>query len=164
MAITLAEVDAIAARAHQGQTDKIGEPYVAHVRAVAHGVEPFGTGLAMAGLLHDTLEDSGLTAEELLAQGVPTAVVALVERLTRRPGVPYDEMVRQVAADYAAALVKIADNAHNSLAERAGRLPRERREQLAAKYAGARLILWNAVPRADVEAVVGRVNPALLEG
>lgn len=161
---SLADVDAIAERAHRGQTDKIGEPYVEHVRAVARGVEPFGTGLAMAALLHDTLEDTDLTADALLAAGVPGAVVALVQRLTHDPGVPYEEMVRQVATDYAATLVKIADNAHNSLVERAGRLPQERREQLAAKYAGAREILWRAVPRADVEAVVRRVNPALLVG
>ncbi|MFF4649163.1 HD domain-containing protein [Streptomyces sp. NPDC001380] len=162
MSFTLADADALAERAHRGQTDKIGEPYVAHVRAVAHGVAPFGTGLAMAGLLHDTLEDTDLTADDLLAAGVPSAVVALVERLTHDPAVPYEEMVRRVAGDYAAALVKIADNAHNALAERAGRLSRERREQLAAKYGRAREILWHAVPRADVEAVVRRVNPALL--
>ncbi|WP_377272218.1 phosphohydrolase [Peterkaempfera sp. SMS 1(5)a] len=162
MTLSLADVDALAESAHRGQVDRIGEPYVGHVRAVAHGVRPFGTGLAMAGLLHDTLEDTGLTAADLHSAGVPATVVALVERLTHRPDVPYEEMVRQVAADYAATLVKIADNAHNSLVERAMKLPEERRAQLAAKYAGAREILWAAVPRADVEAVVRRVNPSLL--
>ena len=163
MSLSLAAVDALAERVHRGQTDKIGEPYVAHVRAVAGGVLPFGTGLAMAGLLHDTLEDSDLTAEGLLTAGVPSAVVAVVVRLTHRPGVPYEEMVRQVATDYAATLVKIADNAHNALAERADRLPREQRDRLAAQYGRAREVLWNAVPRADVEAIVRRVNPVLLD-
>jgi hypothetical protein len=94
---------------------------------------------------------------------VPPAVVAVVQRLTNQPGTPYEETIGRIAADYAATLVKIADNAHNSLVERACRLPAERRRRLAERYGTARAVLWSAVPFADVEAVVRRVNPALFK-
>ncbi|GAA1080768.1 HD domain-containing protein [Kitasatospora arboriphila] len=160
----LADVDALAARAHAGQTDKIGVPYVEHVRAVAAGLAPFGTGLQMAGLLHDVLEDTPLTAEDLLRAGVPSAVVATVRRVTKVPGTPYEEMLAQIAGDHSAALLKIADNAHNSLPERAAQLPEAHRLRLAGRYRAARRVLWPAVGEADVRAVVGLVNPGLLAG
>ncbi|GAA3015975.1 HD domain-containing protein [Kitasatospora albolonga] len=160
--LTLAEVDALAEQAHAGQVDKLGVPYIGHVRAVAAGLAPFGDGLRMAGLLHDVLEDTPLTAEDLLAAGVPSAVVATVRRVTRVAGVGYEEMVRQVAGDQAAALVKIADNAHNSHPDRVAALDPASRERLALRYRGARAVLWRAVPEADVRAVLELVNPALL--
>lgn len=162
--LTLDEVDALAARAHEGQRDRVGAPYVEHVRAVADGVAAYGEHLRMAGLLHDVLEDTDWTADGLLAAGVPEAVVETVVRVTRRPGQGYREMIEEVAADRSACLVKIADNAHNSRADRAALLPVGQRERLAARYADARAVLWTAVPRADVEAIVSRVNPALLAG
>lgn len=160
--LTVAQVDALAARAHSGQVDKIGVPYIEHVRAVAHGLAPLGGVLEMAGLLHDVIEDTDWTAEQLIDAGVPQPVVDLVRAVTKQPGVPYDEMIRQVAADPLACLVKIADNAHNSLPERAARLPQDKRVRLAAKYAAARQVLWPAVERGHVETIVRRVNPALL--
>ncbi|GAA4881806.1 phosphohydrolase [Kitasatospora terrestris] len=160
--LTLAEVDALAAEAHAGQTDRIGVPYVEHVRAVADGVAPFGTGLRMAALLHDVLEDTALTAEDLLRAGVPAAVVATVVRVTRVPGAGYEEMLREVVRDHSATLLKISDNAHNSHPDRAAHLPEADRLRLAERYRAARAVLWPAVAAEDVRAVVERVNPALL--
>ena len=160
--LTLAEVDALAEAAHAGQVDRLGVPYVEHVRAVADALLPLGEELAMAGLLHDVLEDTPWTADALLAAGVPAPVVAAVRAVTKVPGVPYDEMVRRVAADPVAALVKIADNAHNSRPDRAAALEPEARERLGAKYAAAREVLWPAVDPDDLRAVLARANPALL--
>ncbi|GAA2750454.1 HD domain-containing protein [Kitasatospora cinereorecta] len=161
-ALTLDEVDALAAAAHAGQTDRIGVPYVEHVRAVAAGLASFGAGLQMAGLLHDVLEDTPLTADDLLRAGVPAAVVATVRRVTRVPGTGYEEMLRQVVTDHSATLLKIADNAHNSRPDRAALLPEADRLRLAERYRAARAVLWPAVAAADVRAVVAVVNPALL--
>lgn len=162
MSLTLADVDRIAAEAHAGQVDKIGVPYVEHVRAVAAGLAPFGVGLQMAGLLHDSVEDTDLTFGDLAELGVPWSVVDIVQRVTKRPGVPYEDMIGAIVGDYAACLVKLADNAHNSLPERAAQLPEEKRERLARKYADARRRLWQAVPFEDVQAIVERVNASLL--
>ncbi|MER5308629.1 HD domain-containing protein [Streptomyces sp. NPDC002773] len=160
---TLAEVDALADRAHAGQTDKIGVPYVEHVRAVAAGLEPFGPHLAMAGLLHDVIEDTGWTADGLRAAGVPDRVVAVVEAVTHRSGTSYEEMVRRITEDPDATLVKIADNAHNSRQDRAAGLPPERRTRLAAKYRAAREVLWAAADPEHVATILRVVNPDLLD-
>jgi len=163
--ITLADVDRIAAKAHATQADKIGMPYVDHVRAVSHGLAAFGTGLQMAGLLHDTLEDvefTGLTAQTLLSEGIPPAVVCIVQRVTNQQGVSYEEQMRRIAADYAAALVKIADNAHSTHPARTGELDEATRTRLAVKYVTARAILWPAVPREDLTTILTAVNPSLL--
>ncbi|MEU7071258.1 HD domain-containing protein [Streptomyces narbonensis] len=159
---TLAEVDALAARAHAGQVDLIGVPYVEHVRAVAAGLEPFGEELAMAGLLHDVVEDTDWTAERLRAAGIPDRVVALVEAVTNRPDLSYEAKLHLIARDPDATLVKIADNAHNSRQDRAAALPPDRRERLAAKYRGARDILWAGVDAERLATILTVVNPGLL--
>ncbi|WP_282797287.1 HD domain-containing protein [Streptomyces sp. CC224B] len=156
------EVELLAVQAHDGQFDKVGVPYVEHVRAVAAGLAPFGAELVMAGLLHDVLEDTDRTAEDLLDAGVPARVVAVVQAVTNEPDVPYEVTLRRITADPWATLVKIADNAHNSRPDRAARLPREQRERLAAKYRAARAVLWPAARRSDIELIARSVNPALL--
>ncbi|MFD8480571.1 HD domain-containing protein [Kitasatospora sp. NPDC059673] len=159
---TLAEVDALAARAHAGQHDRIGAPYIEHVRAVAAGVAAFGTGLQMAALLHDVLEDTPTRPDDLLAAGIPTGVVATVRKVTREPGTDYRAMLLDIVTDQAAALVKIADNAHNSRADRSAQLPEADRVRLAERYRDARAVLWPAVAEADLRTVLATVNPALL--
>ncbi|MFE0463398.1 phosphohydrolase [Kitasatospora sp. NPDC058965] len=159
---TLAEVVQLAERAHAGQVDKLGVPYVEHLRAVADGLAPFGEQAQMAGWLHDALEDTPLTAADLLAAGVPAAVVAAVQAVTTVPGGDYQERIRAVTADPLATLVKVSDNAHNSHPDRTAALGAEQRERLAAKYLAARQVLWAAADRADVAAILERVNPSLL--
>ncbi|WP_435973011.1 HD domain-containing protein [Streptomyces sp. Qhu_M48] len=160
---TLAEVDALADRAHAGQTDKAGVPYVAHVRAVAAGLAPLGPHLAMAGLLHDIVEDTEWTTRRLRAAGIPDRVVAIVDAVTNRPGTAYEEKIRRITEDPDATLVKIADNAHNSRADRSAALPPEQRERLAAKYRAARGVLWAAADPADIATILRVVNPGLLD-
>ncbi|MER5710672.1 HD domain-containing protein [Streptomyces sp. NPDC042898] len=159
---TLAEVDALVEQAHAGQVDLIGVPYVEHVRAVAAGLEPFGEELVMAGLLHDVIEDTAWTAERLRAAGVPDRVVAVVEAVTNRPDLSYEAKLRLIAEDPDATLVKIADNAHNSRPDRAAELPPARRERLAAKYRGARDILWARADAERIATILTAVNPDLL--
>lgn len=159
---TVSEVDAFTAEAHAGQVDKIGVPYIEHVRAVAAGLAPFGDELVMAGLLHDIIEDTDWTAERLREEGIPSRVVSVVEAVTNQRGVPYEEKIRRIVDDRDATLVKIADNAHNSHPDRAAQLPEEKRARLAAKYRAARDVLWAAADDRDIEAIVTIVNPALL--
>lgn len=160
--ISVREVEDLADGAHTGQTDKIGVPYIEHVRAVAAGLNPFGDELVMAGLLHDLLEDTDWTAERLREAGVPSRVVEIVEAVTNEPGTPYEEKVRRITADPQATLVKISDNAHNCHPQRTAQLPADKRERLAAKYRAARAELWPAASKNDIEAIVRVVNPSLI--
>lgn len=160
---TVNEVDFMADRVHAGQVDKIGVPYVEHVRAVAAGLAPFGDHMVMAGLLHDIIEDTDWTAEQLREAGIPGSVVNTVEAVTNQPGMPYEEKIRRIVSSRDATLVKISDNAHNSHPDRAAQLPDDKRARLAAKYRAARDVLWAAADDADIESIVSIVNPALLD-
>lgn len=161
--LSVREVDALAAEAHEGQTDKIGVPYIEHVRAVAAGLAPFGDELVMAGLLHDIIEDTDWTAAQLREEGVPDYVVALVEAVTNERGVPYAEKVARITGQGRdAVLLKIADNSHNSRPDRSAQLPEEKRVRLTAKYRAARDVLWAAADDRDIKAIVTIVNPSLL--
>lgn len=162
MPLTLAEVDSLAERLHRDQTDKIGVPYIEHVRTVSAALAPFGTGMMMAGLLHDVLEDTPTDPTDLMDEGVPLTVVATVQWLTRVKGVPYDRYIAQVALDHGATLVKIADNAHNSRADRLAHLEEKDRLRLSERYREAREALWKAVAVEDVRTIVTAVNPDLL--
>ncbi|TGZ14714.1 phosphohydrolase [Streptomyces sp. S816] len=160
---TISEVDTFAFSAHAGQVDKIGVPYIEHVRAVAAGLTSFGDHMVMAGLLHDVIEDTDWTAAQLRSAGVSDRVVALVEAVTNQRGVAYEEkMARVTGQGLDAVRLKIADNAHNSHPGRTAQLPDETRVRLAAKYRAARDVLWAAADDSDIEAIVSVVNPSLL--
>ena len=97
----------LAAQAHRGQRDKNGQPYILHVLRVMLRVETEDE--RMAAVLHDVVEDTPHTLDELRALGYPDAVVAAVDGLTRRPGETYQAFVARVAAHPIARRVKLAD-------------------------------------------------------
>lgn len=160
---TPAAVETFARTAHNGQTDKLGAPYIEHVLAVARGLEPFGPELHMAGLLHDVLEDTHYTAWDLATRAVPERTLLAVVAVTNTPGETYQDKIRKIAGNPDAVLVKIADNAHNSHPGRLTQLPRETRLRLKLKYALARDTLWTAACPEDVRTIVSIINPSLLE-
>jgi (p)ppGpp synthase/HD superfamily hydrolase len=100
-----------AKNAHEGQTDLDGNPYFPHVERIEAAVE--GRAKAVA-LLHDVLEDTDLTADDLLEAGVPNDVIMAVLVLTRTKDKTYAAYINDVAAaqgEYGdlAREVKIAD-------------------------------------------------------
>lgn len=117
---------------HAGQVDKAGRPYVEHPMRVRDRVR--GPAARMAALLHDVIEDCGVTAEELLADGCPADVVRAVQALTKVKGEPLEASMRRVAADPLAVQVKRADIADNSDPARLAVLEPALAERLAEKY------------------------------
>lgn len=103
----------IAGWAHEGQVDKGGNPYIAHPLAVAEGVEEMNQ--KIVALLHDVLEDSSLTAGDLLAEGFPQEIVEAVKVLTHKKSDPisYEEYICHVKQNPLARAVKISDIRHN---------------------------------------------------
>ena len=103
----------IAQEAHKGQTDKGGNPYIEHPLHVASQVETME--LKIIAVLHDTLEDSEMTAEDLLEEGFPEHIVEAVNVLTHADGneEAYLEYIRRVSCNPMAAAVKRADLLHN---------------------------------------------------
>lgn len=139
--MTVEEASALAVRAHAGQTDLAGRPYHEHVFAVRDLLAGAGADAQIAGVLHDIIEDTPTTADDLRAAGVPEHVVAAVESVSRRPGEEYDDLVRRAAADPLGRLVKLADNRHNSDEARLALLPAGEAARLREKYRRAREIL-----------------------
>jgi predicted dehydrogenase len=137
----------IATRAHRGQRDKIGDPYIRHPEAVAalvqllptfQAAEPgVRTDIVAAGWLHDVIEDTAETADSLLDAGISSTAVEAVLALTRRDEVAEDEYYAGIAESPIARMVKIADIASNLSPDRTARLDAEPRERLAIKYAHA---------------------------
>lgn len=124
-------------RAHAGQVDKAGLPYVGHLRRVASYVVS-GDPLAIAtALLHDSLEDTSLTAADLADHGIPGPVIEAVELLTRRSDQRPDDYYRTIRRNPLAHEVKLADLADNCDPARLEQLPDETRARLRQKYSDA---------------------------
>ncbi|GGI03540.1 HD domain-containing protein [Egicoccus halophilus] len=134
----LAAALCLAATAHAGTFDEASLPYLAHPMRVAARLVADGDDVVAAGLLHDVVEDSTLTLDDLAAAGFPTAVRDAVDALTKRDGEPYEQAISRAAADPIAARVKAADIADNADNARLALLDPETQERLAAKYAAAR--------------------------
>lgn len=103
----------LACRAHRGQRypSPEAEPYIHHPLRVMLSVQGFKT--QMVAVLHDVLEDTQVTVEELEEAELPDDVVAAVIALTHQEGQSYDEYIEQVARDRLAREVKLADLADN---------------------------------------------------
>lgn len=128
----------VALNAHAGQTDKLGEAYIAHVVRVAARLET-ETERCVA-LLHDVLEDTSTTAEEI-ADRFGDEIATAVQVMTKDASAGYEDYLKAVAAHPLARRVKCADLADNSDPARLGRLDEATRTRLDAKYAKARSVL-----------------------
>ncbi len=123
-------------RPTQGQLDKLGEPYIFHpLRVMLLVKSGGGTEVEIAAAaLHDVVEDTDTTVEEL-AELFSPEVASLVDSMSRRDGEGYVEYVeRCVAGGPSAIRLKQADLTDNSNPERLARMPAELREELQAKY------------------------------
>ena len=102
----------IATGAHKGQFDKAGVDYIEHPIYVASQVDTEEE--KAVALLHDVIEDSPFTAEELLLAGLPETVVAAVQILSKKKGQDYQTYLENVKSNPLARIVKLADLKHNS--------------------------------------------------
>lgn len=132
----------IAYAAHHGQLDRSGVPYVFHPYHLAEQM-PDEDSVCVA-LLHDVVEDSDWTLEQL-AQEFPPQIVEAVRLLTHEDAVPYMEYVKPIRGNALARRVKLADLEHNGDFSRvrsaASEWSEEKIEQHRRKYEAARAYL-----------------------
>ena len=108
---TIERAIAIAAKAHAGQHDKAGQPYILHpLRVMLRVSEPSEM---IAAVLHDVVEDSSVTLACLAEEGFAQDVLSAVEALTKRVGESRIEAAKRAAMNPIARVVKLADNAEN---------------------------------------------------
>ena len=130
----------IAYAAHQGQVDYNGIPYIFHPIHLAEAMDDEIS--CCAALLHDVVEDTAVTMEDL-AKEFPEEVIAVLRLLTHEEGVPYFDYVRKIKANPIAVKIKLADIAHNSDQTRCvgSDLTEEQLAYWRDKYSKARAIL-----------------------
>ena len=130
----------IAYAAHHGQVDKCGIPYIFHPIALAQSMDDEVS--CCAALLHDVVEDTAITMEELEKE-FPPEVIEVLRLLTHDDGEEYYAYVRRIKAHPIARKVKLADLAHNSDQSRCvgSGIPQETLERWQEKYDKARKIL-----------------------
>jgi (p)ppGpp synthase/HD superfamily hydrolase len=104
---TLGKAIAIAAQAHQEQYDKAGAPYILHPLRMM--LRMSSETEMMAAVLHDVVEDTKWTLDQLRQAGFADEVVQAVECLTHRDYETYDEFIARVCTNAIASKVKLAD-------------------------------------------------------
>ena len=97
---------------HKEQIDKSGMPYVFHPFHLAEQMKDEET--TIVALLHDVVEDSDRTVDDLRKMGFSEAVLEAITRMTHDPAVPYMDYVAQIKTNPIAKAVKLADLRHNS--------------------------------------------------
>ena len=99
-------------KAHRDQLDKSGIPYVFHPFHVAESMPDEIT--TTVALLHDVVEDTDYTLEDLAAMGFPPAVTDALALMTHDDSVPYLDYVAALKSNPVARCVKLSDLRHNS--------------------------------------------------
>ena len=98
--------------AHKYQVDKSGMPYVFHPFHLAEQMETEET--TIVALLHDVVEDTAYTIDDLKAMGFDESVTAAIALLTHADDVDYMDYVGRIRNNPVATAVKLADLRHNA--------------------------------------------------
>jgi hypothetical protein len=131
----------IAAKAHEGQKDKDGQPYILHPLRLMMAVE--GEEARIVAVLHDVVEDTAVTLDDLRAAGFGEGIIAAVACVTHRKGdESYADYVVRCKGNDIARRVKLADLDNNARLGRVllrpdrlqGDLARIRRYALSYKF------------------------------
>lgn len=103
----------IATAAHAGQLDRDGYPVILHPLTV--GLMGHTDEEKIAGFLHDVVEDSDITFDDLLKEGIPTGIVNAIRLLTHEKGTDYFDYVQRIidSGNPIALQVKYNDLQHN---------------------------------------------------
>lgn len=119
----------LALRVHQGQRDRYGQPYILHPLHVMLQMDSQRE--MMAAVLHDVIEDSDTTLDDLRAEGFPAEVLEAVRLMTHDKGaISYEAYVRRLKPNETARKIKLADLEHNMDIRRMDRVRPEDVERL----------------------------------
>ena len=110
----------LADKAHEGQFRASGEPYIMHPLAVAEILAHLQIDhiTLIAALLHDVVEDTPITLDDLRDKGYSDEIVVAIDALTRRTDETYSAYIERLSNNKLARRVKIADLQHNLDPER----------------------------------------------
>lgn len=101
----------IAVEVHTDQVDRSGQPYLGHVFRVMNAGRTLEE--KIVGALHDVIEDSDLTPEDLKEEGFPEIILNAVDAMTRYEHESYEEYLERVLKNPIAIHVKLNDLTDN---------------------------------------------------
>lgn len=128
----------ISFNAHKEQVDKSGMPYVYHPYRIAEQMnDEYSTCVA---LLHDVIEDTDITLEDLKDEGFPQEVIEAIALMTHDDDTPYFDYIRRIKTNPIATAVKLADLQDNSNYERLDKVEIKDLQRIE-KYREAKRIL-----------------------
>ena len=103
----------IAAKAHAGQVDKGGNPYILHPLRVMMNYCSGDENAQICAVLHDVVEDTRITIDGLRAEGFSDEILSALDCLTKREGENYDDFISRILTNQLACKVKSGDLADN---------------------------------------------------
>lgn len=124
--------------AHQGQLDKSGIPYLLHPFHVAEQMDTEHE--VCTALLHDVVEDTDYTFEDLEKAGFPEDIMTALRLLTHNLAVPYLDYIRNLKSNPIARKVKLADLYHNSTTARMEQLTPEQEAKVQEYQEAIRIL------------------------
>jgi (p)ppGpp synthase/HD superfamily hydrolase len=117
---TIEDAILLAVKAHRGQVERDGSPYVLHPLRVMNGVTT-DTERIIA-VLHDVVEDTDTTLDDLRQMGYSDEIVAAIDCVSRREGESYEAFIQRIKPNPLAVRVKLCDLMDNMDIRRAGLL------------------------------------------
>lgn len=107
MANNLYKAIEIANKAHSKQFDKAGQPYILHPLRLMSQFQQ--TDEMVVAVLHDVIEDSDVSLDDLTSNGFSRAVVEAIDCLSHRKGERYEEYIKRISTNILARKIKIED-------------------------------------------------------
>jgi (p)ppGpp synthase/HD superfamily hydrolase len=109
----------IAVAAHKGVTDKSGkQPYLTHPLRVMLSLQSAGEVAQIVGILHDVVEDTDVSLDDLRREGFPDDVLSALALVTHAKSEPYEDYVVRLKSNAIAKAVKLADLQDNTRLDR----------------------------------------------
>lgn len=130
-----------ASEKHKEQVDKSNKPYIFHPLSVMLDERLPSEDYWCTAVLHDVIEDTDATADDLYHIGMTKEIVDAVVLLTKTKEIKYEDYLKKVKDNKIALAVKLADIANNTKESRLKELPKSLQEYLRAKYSNALKIL-----------------------
>ena len=128
----------IAVQAHAGQTDKSGKPYILHVLRVM--MKGKSEDEMIGGILHDLVEDTDWTFEQLKEEGFPQHIITALELVTRKDREKYSDFIQRISGNPLAVAIKLNDLEDNMNVNRLNEVTVKDAERLST-YINARKYL-----------------------
>lgn len=120
---TLERAIELAVAAHRGQKDRSGQPYILHPLWLMQQFED--TKAMIVAVLHDTVEDSSLTLQDLKGEGFSEEIIEAIDALTRRKEETYEQFILRLKPRPLARRIKLADIEHNLDVRRLSQLKKD---------------------------------------